>query len=42
MFQKEIGEKYGVSRGYVAKIKCDAIYESVNPLEPMFVENQST
>ena len=34
MFQKEIGEKYGVSRGYVSKIKCDAIYESVKPLEP--------
>lgn len=34
MFQKEIGEKYGVSRTYVAKIKCEAIYESVKPLEP--------
>jgi len=36
MFQKEIGEKYGVSRRYVAKIKCEAIYESVEPLEPQF------
>ena len=34
MFQKEIGEKYGVSRTYVAKIKCEAIYESVKPLKP--------